>query len=110
MGALVLGAQVAAIVHARFTESRYFCWAPYDAISRYELAVEAGGRALTDGEIRQRYRLPGHGRDNRAIQHVKDVVAAYERTYGRGDGARVRLRYRTNGGAPHEWRWPADPS
>jgi hypothetical protein len=72
LGALVLAAQAAAIVHARFVESRYFCWAP-----------------------------------NRSIQHVKDVVAAYERTRGDG-GARVALRYRTNGGPPRLWRWPED--
>lgn len=99
-------AQVASIAYARFVPTRYFAWAPYDAITLYELEVRIDGRELEDRELRRRYRLPTLGRDNRAAQHVIDVVRQYEETYGAGDGAEVVLRYRTNGGPEQTWRWP----
>jgi len=98
--------QLYAIARARFVPSRYFAWAPYDAISLYELDVRIDGRLLTTDEVRARYELPSLGRDNRAIQHVIDAVRQYEATYGVGDDATVLLRYRTNGGPERSWRWP----
>lgn len=107
LGSALLLAQAAAIIRARSVESRYFCWAPYDALSLYRLDVELAGRALTPGEIERRYRIPAAGRDNRSIQHLKDLIAQYESTYGRHDGARVTLRSSTNGHEERVWRWPA---
>lgn len=87
-------------------ESRYFCWAPYDAISLYRLEVVAGARRLGAAEIATRYRRPAFGRENRSIQHLKDIVSAYESTYGRADHARVKLYFQTNGDTEQSWTWP----
>lgn len=65
------------------------------------------GRLLREEEVARRYRLPSLGRDNRAIQHVIDVVRQYEQTYGQQDAAHVLLRYRTNGAKERVWQWPA---
>jgi hypothetical protein len=69
-----------------------------------EVAVD--GRALTAEEIRQRYRRPQKGVNNRSIQHEKDIIMQYEQTYGKNDTAEVTLRYRVNGGAEQVWHWP----
>lgn len=106
LGALLLSAQLGAIVHARFVPSRYFAWAPYDRITLYRISAEVDGRRLTPAEIRARYGLPAHGRDNRAPRHVVDILSGYERTYGSREDARVLLRYRTNGGPERVWRHP----
>ena len=106
VGVGFLAFQLFAIVRARFVPSRYFAWAPYDAISLYELQVRIDGREISREEVAERYRLPSLGRDNRAIQHVIDAVRQFEETYGAGDGARVLLRYRVNGGPERTWRWP----
>lgn len=98
-------AQVASITYARFVPTRYFAWAPYDAITLYDLEVRIDGHQLERREVRRRYSLP-IGRDNRAIQHVIHAVRQYEETYGARDSARVILRYRTNGGRERTWRWP----
>lgn len=107
LGVLVLTAQVAAIGYARVVPSRYFCWAPYDALSVYELGVALDGQPLPAEAALARYRLRGN-RDNRSIQHVIDIIEQYEQTYGRSDRATVRLRYQTNGREWREWRWPLD--
>lgn len=104
--AVLLGAQVIGIAAARFAPERYFCWAPYDEITRFEIAVTIDGRRLSPAEIRARYRLPDSERDNRSYANVIAVIAQFERTYGAADQARVEFSYRVNGGAPRQWQWP----
>jgi hypothetical protein len=104
--AALLGAQVVGIAAARFRPERYFCWAPYDEITRFTLVVTIDGRELSAEEIRARYRLPDSARDNRSYANVIAVIAHFERTYGAADQARVDFHYRVNGGAPQLWQWP----
>ena len=106
LGVSVLAFQLVMIGYARFVPSRYFCWAPYDSQNHYEMEVTVDGKRLDSDEIRQRYRRPQKGINNRAIQHEKDIIMQYERTYGRNESAEVTLRYRTNGGEEQLWRWP----
>jgi hypothetical protein len=106
IGGAILLFQIVMIGYARFVPSRYFCWAPYDIQSEYLLDVTIGGRKLTGAEIRNRYRRPKQGVDNRSIQHVMDIVQQYEQTYGAGDHAQVLVKYRVNGKAEQEWRYP----
>jgi hypothetical protein len=101
--AFVFGAQIAGIVHARFADTRYLCWAPYDQISFYRIEAEHRGAALTPAEIATRYRMPAAGRENRSIRHVLQAVAQYEATYGRGDAVTARVVYRVNGGVEQTW-------
>src|SRR5262249_28708370 len=107
IGGAILLFQLGMIGYARFVPSRYFCWAPYDIQSDYRLDVTIGGRKLTAAEIRKRYRRPKQGVDNRSIQHVMDIVRQYEDTYGAADSASVVMKYRINGKAEQEWRYPS---
>jgi hypothetical protein len=109
LGGGLLLFQLVMIGYARFVPSRYFCWAPYDIQTEYRLDVSVGGKMLTPAEIRQRYRRPRQGVDNRSIQHVMDIVRQYEETYGRTDPAQVRMKYRINGKEEREWQYPARP-
>ena len=102
----LLSAQIIGIAAARFDPERYFCWAPYDEITRFEIRVTIEGRTLSPEEVRARYRLPDPTRDNRSHANVIAVIAQFERTYGAGDQARVELNYRVNGGEPRQWQWP----
>ena len=93
-----LALQGAAIVNSRFAAARYFCWAPFDTHTRYELVVNIPGRPpLSRRELKDRYRLRYYGRDDRSPQHVIDIVSQYETTYGRADGASVTMTYSVNG-------------
>lgn len=103
---VLLGAQVVGIAAARFGPERYFCWAPYDEITRFEISVTIDGRKLSVDDIRWRYRLPDSSRENRSYANVIAVIAQYERTYGAADRARVEFHYRVNGGPPRQWQWP----
>ena len=105
LGALIAG-QAAGIVAGRFGTERYFCWAPYDEITQFEVAVAIADRRLSASEAQARYRLPDGGRDNRSHAHVIATIAHYERTLGAADAAQVELTYRINGGTPRQWRWP----
>ena len=105
-GITLLLFQLGAIVYARFVPSRYFCWAPYDSQNQYEIEAVIDGKPLTAQQIRQRYRRPKRGVDNRSIQHVKDIIQGYEQTHGRADNAQVTMRYRVNGGKEQRWKWP----
>lgn len=104
-GAVLLGAQVVGIGAGRLTDTRYFCWAPYDEITRFDLWVVIDGRELSPQEVKRRYRLPQATRDNRSWAHVPAIVAHYERTRGSADGAVVEYRYRVNGSESRLWRW-----
>lgn len=106
IGVAILLFQLAAIAYARFVPSRYFCWAPYDAQNDYTIEVTIGDQALTATEIQARYRKRARGTDNRAIQHIKDIIAGYEARHGIGDHAQVTLRYRVNGAEEHTWTFP----
>lgn len=103
---LLLLFQAVMMVHARFDDARYFSWAPHDAQNEYVIAVRLNGRTLTDAEVRERYRIPARGIDPRAIAHVVRLVEQYERSRGAGEGAQVRVRWRTNGGPERSWRHP----
>lgn len=103
---LIFGAQVMGIVSARFLQTRYLCWAPYDQITFYRIEAEMGGRSLTPSAIGARYRLPAAGRENRSIHHVLRAIAQFESTYGGGDSVRARVVYRVNGGFEQTWTAP----
>jgi len=103
---IFFGAQIFGIVAARFGPERYFCWAPYDEITLFDIAVTVDGRQLSEGEIRARYRLPEAARDNHSHANVISVIAHFEQTYGAADRAQVALNYRVNGGSPQQWHWP----
>lgn len=105
-GCFLLGIQVVGIGAMQFSDLRYFCWAPYDEITEFEISVVIDGHELSSEAVMQRYRLPHGSRDNRSWAHVPAAIAHYERTRGRGDGAVVEYRYRVNGGSARLWRWP----
>ena len=104
VGVGILAFQLVMIVYARFVPSRYFCWAPYDVQTEYWITTVVNGHQLTGGEIRERYRRPQHGTDNRSPQHVIDILQEYEERYARNDRAAVTMRYRVNGKNEQVWR------
>ena len=106
IGIALLAFQVGAIVYARFTDSRYFCWAPYDTQTDFVIEASVNGKALTAEQIRARYRRSPEGVDNRSPRHVQDIVAGVESLYHAEDPAEVILRYRVNGGEERIWQWP----
>lgn len=97
--------QIVGIIYARFTLTRYFCWAPYDQISTYEIQVHIDQKILTEQEIKFRYHIPALGRENRSIHNLITIIQTYEQTYGRKDGVNVKLIYSTNGKTPQIWQW-----
>jgi hypothetical protein len=101
----LLGAQLVAIAYARFAETRYFAWAPYDQVSEYEIHAVVDGATLSDSAIRDRYRLPAQGRNNHSIAHIKGHLRCYEQTYGKGTPVEIRLTYSLNGTARQTWTW-----
>lgn len=104
-GIVLLGEQVVGVGVGRLTDTRYFCWAPYDEITQFQLRVVINGRELSQPEVKRRYRLPHATRDNRSWAHVPAIIAHYECTRGSADGAVVEYRYRVNGGEARLWRW-----
>ncbi len=106
IGVIFLLIQAVMIIAARFTEARYFCWAPHDAQNEYQLSVEVNGRPLNAEEIRKRYRISPCGLDPRSIAHIKNILRQYEKIYGQNDQTRIRLVYRKNGIAQAPWQWP----
>jgi hypothetical protein len=98
----ILLAQVVTMVYARFTPARYFCWAPYDMQTDYRLEVAIGGHELTPAEIRQRYRRPAQGADNRSVQNLIDILEGVERNAAQK--ASIVMTYRINGKEERTWR------
>ena len=103
--ALVLvTAQIIAIVHARFVDTRYFGWGPHDQQTEYFLEVRERGKLLGERVLRRRYGLGSHGWDSHSWANIMAVLRGWEERYG-GD-SEIRLRYRVNGKAMQHWSWP----
>lgn len=97
--------QVLGVLYSQFLEERYFCWAPFDQISLYEIKAEVNGVVLSQAQIKGRYNLQGNGRENRSIDNVFSIIRQYEESYGREEKAVVKVIYSTNGKAKKEWNF-----
>jgi len=114
LGTTLLVIQVILFVRARFTETRYFCWAPFHSEARYTIDATIGGRALNDDEIARRYVLERYYWDKasrtnwelNAIAHVIDTVRATEAALLPSKRAAVVVTYRVNGRPPERWHSP----
>lgn len=105
IGLTLLVFQLSAIVYARFVPSRYFCWAPFDMQTDYRLDVTVNGRRLSPAEVRQRYRRPAQGTDNRSFQHIIDIIEQTERHYHPENETVVIMTYRSNGKQEEQWHY-----
>ena len=106
VGITFLALQVASIIYARFIPERFFCWAPYDEHSHFEVKVKIGDKSLSSYEIKNRYRYTALGWEPRAIHNVFNLIEQYEATYGKQDDAEVSVIYSTNGHDECIWRLP----
>ncbi|WP_111671760.1 hypothetical protein [Algoriphagus litoralis] len=100
--------QLIGIIYSRFMEERYFCWAPFDQISLYEIKSTVNGVVFSPEEIKSRYNLQGNGRENRSIHHVFSIIKQYEESYGKEDKVVVKVIYSTNGKAKEEWNFSTE--
>ena len=113
-GIALLILELVLFARARFTESRYFCWAPFHSEARYVIDATLGGRALTDDQIARRYRLPRYYWDPgtrsdwelNTITHVIDTIRATEAALPAAERAAVVVTYRVNGRPNERWRSP----
>ncbi len=103
--ALFFGIQVVGIIIGRFTETKYFCWAPYDQITRYSISVTIDGHKLKPHEIEERYHKSASGFENRNINNLIHIIERYETTYGKTDFAKVLIDYKINGRKQQSWVW-----
>lgn len=100
--------QVFGIIYSRFLDERYFCWAPFDQISYYEIKLKVNGVVFSPEEIKGRYKISANGRENRSIHNVFSIVRQYESSYGKKDLAEVKVIYSTNGKAEEVWSFNAE--
>ena len=106
--AIFFGLQVLAILIGKFSDTKFFCWAPYDQFSFYEMNVSIDGRELNDLEIYQRYRSGKKGRNNRSIHNVISNIRQYENTYAMEKNVTIEISYVINGHKRETWVWPED--
>ena len=106
IGLLILALQAGAIVRARFVEDRYFCWAPFDQQTKYEIGVAIGDEGLAASQVAARYRRPVEGVDNRSAHNLFDIITRAERKFEKWGRSRVVVRYSVNGHEEREWRYP----
>ena len=106
MGCALLAAQCGAIVYARFTPLRYFCWAPFDQQTKYLIEVYIGDEGLTEFQIQKRYRRPAQGFDNRSAHHLFDLIERAEKKFEPAGRSRVTVLYSINGGRQLTWQDP----
>ena len=101
-----LAVQLALILYSRFIPERFFCWAPYDEHSRYEVGVTIDGVPLGQEEVTRRYRYPARGWEPRTVHNIISQIRQYETTYGRDEDAVVVVGYQINGHEWEAWQWP----
>jgi hypothetical protein len=109
LGIIFLGIQLALVAQARFIPERYFCWAPHDMQTEFELTVFVNGRELNANEIARRFQINKKDRDARAVANVKDVIRQHAGTYGKNDESLVIMNYTINGIPQEPWQWHHRP-
>lgn len=95
--------QLFLILEARFIPERFFCWAPYDEHTYYEISVSINDQAISSNEIQDRYRVFAKGWEPRSIHNIFSIVEQYEATYGNNEKAEVTIWYSTNGHENRLW-------
>lgn len=105
IGVLFLLLQVGGIIYARFIPERFFCWAPYDIHTKFEVFVTIDGQELSNSEIESRYRYKMKGWEQRSIHNIISLISQYERTYGQSDNAEVYMIYAINGHPEQKWTY-----
>ncbi len=103
IGYIFLSFQLLSIIYARSIPERFFCWAPYDEHTYYEMFVEIDGKELTKKEIGNRYGYFSNGWEVREINNVFSIIKQYETTYGKNDKAIVKVKYSINGRDEKIW-------
>lgn len=103
VGILFLLLQVGGIVYARYTPERFFCWAPYDNHTLFEVNVTINGKSFTQQQVEERYKYKMKGWEQRSIDNIISLISQYERTYGKHDNAKVKMTYSTNGHDEKTW-------
>ena len=106
LGYLFLLFQVILIFYSRYIPERFFCWAPYDEQTSYEILVTIDGKKLSEDEVGKRYRYGQKRMESRTVHNVFNMVKQYEETYGKHDNAQVEIIYSTNGGQNNTWNFP----
>ena len=106
IGVFILALQAGAVIRARFVDDRYFCWAPFDQQTKYEIGVAIGDESLAPSQVRVRYRRPAEGVDNRSAHNLFDIITRAEQKFEKWGRGRVVVRYSVNGHEAREWRYP----
>lgn len=70
IGILFLVIQLCIVIYSRFIPERFFCWAPYDQHTHYEIIVEVNDELLTNEQVRERYQYKQKGWEPRAIHNI----------------------------------------
>jgi hypothetical protein len=104
IGILFISIQLASIIYARFIPERFFCWAPYDSHTLFEVFVTIDSKTLSQQETEKRYGYKMKGWEQRSIHNIFSLVKQYERTYGKKDNASVIIIYSTNGHPKKTWK------
>lgn len=97
--------QLVLIGYARFTNLRYFCWAPFDEHSIYEISTTIDGIQLSDAEIETRYRFLYKKWEQRSIHNIIKVVDEYEQQFETDKDKQVAIKYSKNGHPTIIWEW-----
>ncbi len=117
IGISILIIQLLFIATSRLGDTKYYCWAPHDDQNIYTISVIIDNKTLTREETNERYKLDytyywtgeklkWMNIESRYMGNVIDKVRQYESTYGKHEGAKVKITYRKNGGNAQHWTWP----
>ena len=106
LGILFLALQIGSIIYARFIPERFFCWAPYDSHTKYEISVTIDNKVLSKDNIKKRYHYRVSGWEKRSIHNVFSYIKSYETSYGKNDDAKVIVTYSVNGNPQQIWTHP----
>lgn len=105
ISSLFIVIQIALIIYARFIPERFFCWAPYDIHTKFEVNGNINGEDVGTKELSWRYGYRMQGWEQRSIYNVFSIIKQYETTYGKEDIVEVKVNYSVNGHQEQVWQF-----
>lgn len=97
--------QIGMIITSKFSDNRYFTWAPHDIQTKYKLRVYQNNLELTNDQLYTCFGLYKSGIEDLPPSHLIERLIEYMRLNPDHDLKCIEYSYSVNGKGWKVWTW-----